>query len=112
MLLEAQLDSERQKTANLQEERDEAVRSMANVLNESEGIKSENRALKCEIATLKKQYHDNLGHFRSQGSTTAKERIKERVEAERKKDKPRSDPRQESEGEAGRTFIQVCCFVD
>jgi len=110
-LLEAQLDSEREKTKNLQEERDEAVRGMANALNEFEGIKTENRALKLEITALKKQYQNNLGLSRSQGTTTAKDRVKERVETERRKDKTRSEVRQESEGEGARTFIQVYCFV-
>lgn len=107
-LLEAQLDSEREKTKNLQEERDEAIRGMANALNESEGIKSENKALKLEIATLKKQYRNNVGLSQSQGTATAKERIKERVETERKKDKSHRKSKQESEGEGDRTFIQVC----
>ena len=107
-LLEAQLDSEREKTKNLQEERDEAVRGMANALNELEGIKSENKALKLEIATLKKQYQTNVGLSRSQNTATAKERITERVETERKKNKSLRKSKQEGEREGDRTFIQVC----
>jgi len=107
-LLEAQLESEREKTKNLQEERDEAIRGIANALNESEGIKSENKALKQEIATLKNQYQNKVGLSGSKSTTTAKERIRERVETERKKDKSRRRSKQESEGEGDRTFIQVC----
>jgi chromosome segregation ATPase len=102
-LLEAQLESEREKTRNLAEERDEAVQSLANVLNELESLKSENKALKMEIASLKKQLQENLKGSQAQKTGTAKERIKERVEAERRKEGKRN----RGDGGANQSFIQV-----
>ena len=107
-LLEAQLVSERERTKRLQEERDEAVRATAQAINESEGIKSENRALKAEIANLKKQFQENTKPAQTQKPPTARERIKERVDAERRKDhaqKGRGQP--DGEGAGDRSFIQV-----
>lgn len=104
-LLEAQLASERERTKRLEEERDEAVRATAQAINESEGIKSENRALKAEIANLKKQFQENTKPKQTQKPTTARERIKERVDAERRKTHA---PKGRGERDAGdRNFIQV-----
>jgi len=106
-LLEQQLDSERERTRNLQEERDEAIKGMARAINESEGIKLENRALRTEIANLKKQFQDNTRSVDSQKPTTAKERIKTRVEAERKKDAHKGRVQRDSDAAGDRSFIQV-----
>jgi hypothetical protein len=110
-LLEGQLEAERAKTKNLQEERDEAIRGMASALNESEGIKSENKALKLEIVALRRQYQTNVQLPHPQGTTAAKERVKDRVEAERKKDKSRAVGKREGEGDGDHSFIQVCCLT-
>ena len=110
-LLEAQLVSERERTKRLQEERDEAVRATAQAINESEGIKSENRALKAEIANLRKQFQENTKPTQSQKPTTARERIKERVDVERRKDHARKVRGQrDAEGAGDRSFIQVFTF--
>jgi hypothetical protein len=106
-LLEGQLDAERAKTKNLQEERDEAISGMASALNESEGVKSENKALKLEIVALRKQYQTNVELPRPQGTTTAKERIKDRVATERRKDKSRAVRIRQGEGHGDHSFIQV-----
>jgi hypothetical protein len=107
-LLEAQLDSERERTRNLQEERDEAVEGMAIALNETAALKSENRALKAEILKLRSQSQEYAKSSQSQRESTAKERVKERVEAERRKDKSRGKRvERESDEEANRSFIQV-----
>ncbi len=105
-LLEAQLVSERERTKRLQEERDEAVRATAQAVNESEGIKSENRALKVEIANLRKQFQDTTKPAQTQKPTTARERIKERVETERKKHHAQKR-RGQRDAEGDRSFIQV-----
>lgn len=106
-LLEAQLISERERTKRLQEERDEAVRATAQAINESEGIKSENRALKAEIANLRKQFQENSKPVQTQKPTTAKERIKERVDAERRKDHAHKGRGQRDAEGVDRRFIQV-----
>lgn len=107
-LLEAQLDSERERTRNLQEERDEAVEGMAIALNETAALKSENRALKAEILKLRSQLQEYAKSSQSKRESTAKERVKERVEAERRKDKSRGKRvERESDEEANRSFIQV-----
>lgn len=107
-LLEAQLVSERERTKRLQEERDEAVRATAQAINESERIKSENRALKSEIASLRKRFQENTKPVQSQKPTTARERIKERVDAERRKTHAQKGRGQrDAEVAADRSFIQV-----
>ena len=110
-LLEGQLEAERAKTKNLQEERDEAIRGMAGALNESEGIKSENKALKLEIVALRRQYQSNVQLPRPQGTTAAKERVKDRVESERRKDRSRAVGKREGEGDGDHSFIQVYCLI-
>lgn len=104
--LEAQLSSERQSTRKLQEELDEAVRATLKAVKDSDALKSENRALKAEIANLRKQLLDNLKPAPT--ITTAKERVKERVDAERRKDHARKGREPDT---ADRSFIQVRTFI-
>ena len=54
-LLENLLETERDRIKNLEEERDVAVRDMVRVQNDAIGIKSENKALRTEVANLRKQ---------------------------------------------------------
>lgn len=110
-LIEAQLASERERAKRLQEERDEAVKATVQAINESEGIKSENRALKAEIASLRKQFQEKTKITQMPKPTTAKERIKERVEVERRKENAQKRRlRHDSDGAGDRSFIQV--FTD
>ena len=112
-LLEAQLESERAKARNLQEERDEAVKAMGAYSEELDNLKSDNKALRAEIVNLKRQIHETLKqtqtHTQKQKpTTTAKERVKEQIEAERKREhahKARVDREKEDEG--NRSFIRV-----
>jgi predicted translin family RNA/ssDNA-binding protein len=83
VLLQGQLDHERERSRRLGEERDEAVSSAGRAMNEVEALKSENRALKSEVANLKRQLQE---FSKSRHEPSVKERIKEQVEAERKKD--------------------------
>jgi chromosome segregation ATPase len=81
-LLEEQLKLERERTRNLQEERDEAIQTAAEALEECEGVKWENKKLKVEIERLK-QFGQNTKDVQSD-RLTAKERVEKRVDAERK----------------------------
>jgi chromosome segregation ATPase len=102
-LLESQLQHERERTRNVEEERDEAVKRLAAALNETEGLKSENKALKGQIAQLKNQFEDSLKI--SASKISVKDRIKERVETERKKEIPTKKKLEHRE--ADRSFIDV-----
>jgi chromosome segregation ATPase len=84
-LLEGQLESQRRRTRSVEEERDEAVKRLAASLNEFEGLKSENKNLKAQIASLRKQFEDSLKPAQVP-KPSVKDRVKERVESERKKD--------------------------
>ena len=105
-LLETLIETERERTRNLEEERDVAIKDMVRAQNEAHGIKSENKALKTEVANLRKQLH-NTNNVPAPKTSTAKERVKELVEAERKRDQSHKshaqrDPRVERE-----SFIRV-----
>lgn len=106
MLLEGQLDLERERERRLQEERDEAVASAGKAMNEVEALKSENRALKTEVANLKRQLQ---AASKIQHQPSVKERIKEQVNVERKKDLAhRTHIQAENKNPTDRSFIQVC----
>lgn len=105
VLLQGQLDHERDRSRRLEEERDEAVSSAGRAMNEVESLKSENRALKSEVANLKRQLQELP---KSRHEPSVKERIKEQVEAERKKDHAhRTRVPDEPRIPAERGFIQV-----
>jgi DNA repair exonuclease SbcCD ATPase subunit len=107
-LLEAQLEAERERTRNLQEERDEAIRGMAKAVNECEGMRSENKALKAEIASLKKQFQDHAKHIYKPSTKTVKDRIKDEVDLERRRDlAPKTRVSRETQIETNRSFIHV-----
>lgn len=107
VLLEEQLESERERTRSLREERDEAVRTLAVALDESQGMKTENRALRAEIATLRKHWQDNSRLDQKQRPKTAKERLKERVEVQRGKDVTWKGRHREPTVEGSGGFIDV-----
>ena len=107
-LLEGQLDIERERAKTLEQERDEAVSSAGRAMNEVEVLKSENRALKAEIANLKRQVQ---AASKNQHQVSVKERIKEQVEVERKKDLAhRTRVQDEKKSSAERSFVQVCHY--
>jgi hypothetical protein len=104
-LLEAQLQSERERVRDLQEERDEAVKGLALALNESAGIRSENKALRIEIANLKSQNGHSSGSHQPK-TTSAKERVRERVETERKRDTVNKG-KSGKHNEGNQSFVEV-----
>ena len=110
-LLETQLENERRRTRNVEEERDEAVKRLANALNETEGLKSENKALKAQIASLRKQFEDSL-KLSQVPKAKVKDRVRERVEVERLKE---SAPKKGTDRGTGRAvdggFIDVPCLL-
>ena len=99
------MEHERQRTKNVQEERDESVKVLASALNESEGVKSENKVLKQQIMNLKRQFDENLKPVK----VTARERVKERVESERRRGSVYNTKRVDHEPErvSEKTFIDV-----
>jgi len=108
VLLEGQLDIERERAKTLKQERDEAVSSAGRAMNEVEVLKSENRTLKAEIANLKRQVQ---GALKNQHQVSVKERIKEQVEVERKKDLAhRTRVQDEKKISAERGFVRVCHY--
>jgi len=106
-LLESQLENERQRTRNVEEERDEVVRRLATALNECDGLKSENKNLKTQIAVLRNQSEASLKTAQVP-KATVKDRIKERVETERKKDA--MTKKNIERRDADRSFIDVLRF--
>jgi uncharacterized phage infection (PIP) family protein YhgE len=104
-LLESQLQQERLRTRSVQEERDEAIKALAAALNESEGIKSENKVLKQQIASLRQQFEGNL---KGTAQVTAKARVIERVESERRKvGVHKRHVEREPERNVAKSFIEV-----
>jgi hypothetical protein len=107
-LLEGQLESQRRRTRSVEEERDEAVKRLAASLNEFEGLKSENKNLKAQIASLRKQFEDSLKPAQVP-KPSVKDRVKERVESERKKDSAIEKAPEHRKTEPN--FINVWLFV-
>jgi regulator of replication initiation timing len=106
--LEAQLLTEREARRKLQEDLNEAVKATFKAINESDALKSENRALKVEIANLRKQLQESVKPAQPQKATTAKERVKERVDAEKRKhDVWKGRVQNDSDATGDRSFIKV-----
>jgi chromosome segregation ATPase len=105
-LLEAQLQSEKERVRNVQDERDEAIRALSVAQNESERVKLENRALKEEIADMKQKHAENAKIPQTQRTSAAKERVKQRLEIERR-GPTRESAHRDDHGRGDRSFIQV-----
>ena len=114
-LLENLIETEGERTRNLEEERDLAIKDMVRAQNEALGMKSENKALKTEVANLRKQLQNSNNvpapKLSAPKLSTAKERVKELAEAERKRDQSRR-PRAQRDTEVERaSFIQVSIYL-
>ena len=110
ILLETLIETERERTRNLEEERDIAIKDMVRAQNEAHGMKSENKALKTEVANLRKQLH-YTNNVPTHKVSTAKERVKELVEVERKKDQSHKSRAQRDTEVERESFIQVSIRV-
>jgi hypothetical protein len=110
ILLETLIETERERTRNLEEERDIAIKDMVRAQNEAHGMKSENKALKTEVANLRKQLH-NTNDVPTHKASTAKERVRELVEAERKKDQSHKSRAQRDTEVERESFIHVSICV-
>jgi regulator of replication initiation timing len=109
-LLETLIETERQRTRNLEEERDVAIKDMVRAQNEAHGMKSENKALRTEVANLRKQLHDG-NSVPVQKPFSAKERVKELVEAERKREQSHKSRVQPDTEVVRESFIKVNIFL-
>jgi len=109
-LLEEQLKLERERTRNLQEERDEAIQTAVKAMEECEGVKWENKTLKVEMERLR-QYGQDTKRVQ-QEKPTVKERIHKRLDAERKLRARTGDYQHDLPRKPEENFIQVFTVFD
>jgi len=87
-----------------------AIQDMVRAQNEAHGMKSENKALKAEVAILRKQLHTSNA-VPVQKPSGAKERVKELAEAERKREQSHKSRPQPDTQVKRESFIKVTAFL-